>query len=235
MILCPCKNCVNLNWHMHEVVYEHLVVVGFVRGYKKWTLHGELTPRRTSSTSIPTYHDHNSYHQSVREDDMEGMLRDAFYMHNEHQQFREVECDIGVNNFTEVGQSGFNEEPNGEAAKFYKLLNEMNEQLYEGSKHSKLSFCIRLFHLKCLGGWTGNSFTMLLEFLGEMFPFAKIPQSKKDMKKMIRDLGLGYDKIHSFPNDCILYWGDRKNQDSCHVCGESRWSNRDVDNFSAAQ
>ena len=83
------------------------------------------------------------------------------------------------------------QEPNGEAAKFYKLLDEMNEGLFEGSKQSKLSLCIRLFHLKCLGGWTGNSLTLLLEFLKEMFPFAKIPKSCKDAKNMIKDLGLG--------------------------------------------
>ncbi|KAK5793847.1 hypothetical protein PVK06_035007 [Gossypium arboreum] len=62
-----------------------------------------------------------------------------------------------------------------------------------------------------------------------MFPFAKIPQSCKDMKKVIKDLGLGYNKIHSFPNDCMLYWGDRRNQQSYHVCGKSRWMNRDAE------
>ncbi|KAH1082660.1 hypothetical protein J1N35_022421 [Gossypium stocksii] len=54
-----------------------------------------------------------------------------------------------------------------------------------------------------------------------MFPFAKIPQSCKDMKKLIKDLGLGYNKIHSRLNNCKLCWGDRKNQQSCHVCVES--------------
>ncbi|GMI85376.1 hypothetical protein HRI_002206900 [Hibiscus trionum] len=209
MILCPCKKCGNINWHIREVVHEHLIVCGFVRGYIKWIFHGEITPRRASSTSNSN-DPLNSHRRSHREDDMEGMLRDAFNMHDYHQSVRE-DCDIGVNDSSEMGRNGCHEEPNREATKFYNLLDEMNEQLYEGSKYSKLSFCIRLFHLKCLGGWTGNSFTQLLEFLGEMFPFAKIPQSSKDMKKVIKDLGLGYEKIHSCPNDCMLYWGDRKN------------------------
>ncbi|GMI88465.1 hypothetical protein HRI_002515800 [Hibiscus trionum] len=230
MFLCPCKKCVNINWHIREVVHEHLVVFGFVPGYRKWVFHGELTSRTTSSTSNPPFH-HNSHRGSLREDDMEGMLRDAFNMHDYHQSVRE-NCDIGVTDFTEMRRNGCDEEPNGEASKFYNLLNEMNEPLYEGSKYSKLSFCIHLFHLKCLGWWTGNSFTQLLEFLSEMFPFAKISQSGKDMKKMINDLGLGYEKIHSCPNDCMLYWGDRKNQESCHVCGKSRWTNGDTENVS---
>ncbi|KAG8480296.1 hypothetical protein CXB51_024722 [Gossypium anomalum] len=196
MILCPCKKCGNIYWHFCEVVYEHLIVDGFIRGYKKWIFHGECTSSGTSSTINPTYPD-TDYHQYVRQDDMEDMLRDAFNMRSHGEQsfppnfIISEDCNIGGNVFCETGTSAPNEEPNEEAAKFYNLLNEMNEKLYEGSKYSKLSFCIRLFPLKCLGGWTGNSFTMLLEFLREMFSFAKIPQSCQDMKRLIKDLGLG--------------------------------------------
>ncbi|KAL4295324.1 hypothetical protein GQ457_12G009890 [Hibiscus cannabinus] len=231
MILCPCKKCVNINWHVREVSHEHLIVFGFVRGYTNWVFHGE-PPGRSASTSNSTY-PQNFQHRSVREDDMEGMLRDAFNMHTQHEHVQEANWDFVANDFTQIGQGGCDEEPNEEAAKFYNLLSEMNEQLYEGSKHSKLSFCVRLFHLKCMRGWTGNSFTQLLEFLSEMFPFAKIPQSGTDMKKMIKDLGLGYEKIHICPNDCMLYWGDRQNQEACHICGQSRWTNRDAENVNA--
>ncbi|KAG8493340.1 hypothetical protein CXB51_010684 [Gossypium anomalum] len=34
MILCPCKRCGNINWHFREVVYELLIVDGFIRGIK---------------------------------------------------------------------------------------------------------------------------------------------------------------------------------------------------------
>ncbi|KAE8734333.1 hypothetical protein F3Y22_tig00000773pilonHSYRG00216 [Hibiscus syriacus] len=229
MILCPCKNCVNINWHIREVVYEHLVIFGFVQGYRKWIFHGEFVSDRYAFTSYSTY-PAPSHHLTFREYDMEGMLRDAFNMHNSQPGVIENYWQNDVNDSIEMRRIGCDEEPNGEAEKFYKLLNEMNEQLYDESNFSKLSFCIRLFHLKCLGGWIGNSFTQLLELLGEEFPFAKIPQSSKDMKKMIKDLGLGYDKIHSCPNDCMLYWGDRKNQESCHICGKSRWMSREAEN-----
>ncbi|KAG8483258.1 hypothetical protein CXB51_022273 [Gossypium anomalum] len=147
----------------------------------------------------------DQFRQYVREDDMEGMMRDTFNMRSEgFQSFppnyvASDDYNIGGNTFIETRRSVPDEQPNEEAAKFYTLL-----------------------------GWTGNSLTMLLELLREMFPFAKIPQSCKDMKKVIKDLGLGYNKIHSCPNDCMLYWGDRRNQQSCHVCGKSRWMNRDA-------
>ncbi|KAG8493790.1 hypothetical protein CXB51_011115 [Gossypium anomalum] len=196
MILCPCKKCGNIYWHYREVVYEHLIVDGFIRGYKKWIFHGECTPSGASSTINPGY-PYSGYRQYVREDDMEGMMRDAFNMRSEgFQSFppnyvTSDDYNIGGNTFMETRRSVPDEQPNEEAAKFYTLLGEMNEELYEGSKFSKMSFYIRLFHLKCLGGWTGNSLTMLLELLREMFPFAKIPQSCKNMKKVIKYLGLG--------------------------------------------
>ncbi|KAH1092343.1 hypothetical protein J1N35_019600 [Gossypium stocksii] len=116
MILCPCKKCSNINWHFREVIYEHLIVDGFIRG---------------------------AYYQSIREHDMEGMLRDAFNMRSHGLQsfspyfITSDDCNLGGNAFTETGRSAPDEEPNGEAAKFYKLINEMNEKLYEGSKYSK--------------------------------------------------------------------------------------------------
>ncbi|KAG8478731.1 hypothetical protein CXB51_028571 [Gossypium anomalum] len=143
MILYPCKKCGNINWHFREVVYEHLIVDGFIRGYKKWIFHGEYTPSRTSSMINPTY-PYSAYHQSVTENDMEGMLRDAFNMHSHGLQsfppdfIAFDDYNIGGNAFTKTGRTVPDEEPNREAAKFYKILNEMNEELYEGSKYSKM-------------------------------------------------------------------------------------------------
>ncbi|PPD75011.1 hypothetical protein GOBAR_DD28053 [Gossypium barbadense] len=62
--------------------------------------------------------------QSVRGDDMEGMLRDAFNMHNHGLQsfpadfVASDDCNLGGNAFAEQGRSVPHEEPNGEAAKF---------------------------------------------------------------------------------------------------------------------
>ncbi|KAH1091719.1 hypothetical protein J1N35_018976 [Gossypium stocksii] len=76
---------------------------------------------------------HNAYHQSVREDDMKGMLWDAFNMHSHGLQSFPLEiiasddCDIGRNAFTEIRRSAPDEEPNGEVADFYKNAEDVNE------------------------------------------------------------------------------------------------------------
>ncbi|XP_021717375.1 uncharacterized protein LOC110685200 [Chenopodium quinoa] len=41
--------------------------------------------------------------------------------------------------------------------------------------------------------------------------------------KIIKDLGLGYEKIHACPNDCMLYWGEFADEIKCHICHTSRW------------
>ena len=50
-----------------------------------------------------------------------------------------------------------------------------------------------------------------------------VPKSFYEAKKVLSDLGLGYTKIDACKNDCILYWRDNDNDQSCSKCGESRW------------
>ncbi|XP_020080540.1 uncharacterized protein LOC109704191 isoform X2 [Ananas comosus] len=89
---------------------------------------------------------------------------------------------------------------------------------------SKLSFIVRLLQIKCQGGWSNKSFDMLLELLKQMLPEGEtLPESFYETNKIMKDLGLGYEKIDACPNDCILYRKEFANASSCHVCGASRW------------
>lgn len=42
-------------------------------------------------------------------------------------------------------------------------------------------------------------------------------------RKVIRNLGLNYEKIHACPNDYMLFWKDNEKDENCFVCGSSRW------------
>ena len=88
------------------------------------------------------------------------MLNDAFGMSMPNDEF---ERSIHVHE--EV------EKPNEDANKFYNLLKEAEHKLYQVcTKFTKLYFIIRLFHMKCLNGWSNTSFTMLLQLLKEGLP-----------------------------------------------------------------
>ncbi|XP_004509963.1 uncharacterized protein [Cicer arietinum] len=118
----------------------------------------------------------------------------------------------------------FNEGLNEDAKKFYNLVEEAKQELYPGCKNfSKFSFTIRLYLLKCLYGWSNESFNALLELLKEVMPSLNIPDTFNKTKGMIKDLGLDYKKIDACPNDCMIYWKNYENETSCHVCGAPRW------------
>ncbi|KAK7328924.1 hypothetical protein VNO77_23061 [Canavalia gladiata] len=130
-----------------------------------------------------------------------------------------------AHSFLEIQQlEGVSKGPSNDVKKLYNLLNEAKQELYPGCESfSTLSFILRLYLLKCLHGWSNASFTTLLELLKEAMPNLNIPKSFYKTKSMIRDLGLDYQKIHSCPNDCMLYWKENENDDSCKICQASRW------------
>ncbi|KAH0701906.1 hypothetical protein KY285_016184 [Solanum tuberosum] len=114
-------------------------------------------------------------------DDIDGLLND---------QFRDV-----------AQAEGAYDGPNEDAKKFYNLVEEASQELYPGcTGFSKLSFTLRLYLLKCLHGWSNESFTSLLELLKEAMPELNIPPSYNKTKSMVKNLGLDYEKIDACPN-----------------------------------
>ena len=108
-----------------------------------------------------------STNESDMHDEMEEILNDAFGMSMPNE-----ESERSPHVHEEF------EKPNKDANKFYNLLREADHELYLGcKKFTKLSFIIRLFHMKCLNGWSNKSFTMLLELLKEAFPEGETLQS----------------------------------------------------------
>ncbi|KAK6791483.1 hypothetical protein RDI58_010564 [Solanum bulbocastanum] len=105
----------------------------------------------------------------------------------------------------------------------FELLKDGSQELYEGSKYSKLEFFLKLYHIKCLSGLSDKGMTMILDLLTDAFKFAKIPDSFYEAKKIINKLSLDYIKIDACPNDCMLYWEDDVNAETCKYCHTSRW------------
>ncbi|XP_074300446.1 uncharacterized protein LOC141631709 [Silene latifolia] len=108
---------------------------------------------------------------------------------------------------------------------YKRLFEAANEELYEGCQSfSKLSFLLHLYHIKCMFHWSIESFNKLLELLLQAFPQVKeFPSSFYEGKKIINDLGLGYEKIHACPSNCMLFWGENSDKEECNVCHTSRW------------
>lgn len=90
-------------------------------------------------------------------------------------------------------------------------------------KFTKLAFIIRLFHIKCLNGWS-NKFTMLLKLLKKTLPKSeKLSSTYYETKKRLHELGLHYKKTHACPSNYLLYSKEHAYANECIVCGETRW------------
>ncbi|KAL4329803.1 hypothetical protein AHAS_Ahas13G0336600 [Arachis hypogaea] len=196
-IQCLCAKCGNTYWRERDDIYEHLICYGFVKGYKRWINYRE--------PKIPTIVGRDMDDRGGL-DDIDRLLCHAFE---------------DMTNLKE-GNNGMNED----AKRFYKLVDEAGQELYPNctTGFSGLSFIIRLFHLKCLHGWSNTSFTSLLELLKEVIPDLNIPTFFNKAKNMVKDLGLDYEKIDACPNDCMLYRNEYINDSVYHICGESRYN-----------
>ncbi|XP_071940083.1 uncharacterized protein [Coffea arabica] len=185
--------------------HDHLKVVGFIKGYNNWIAHGELSNYNEATSNSKN----TSIGVSNGTNDMQDLVHDVFGIPH------------GTNELNREGDI-----PVSEAEKFYKLIDDFQQDLYNGCKNfSKLSFIIRLLHLKCLGKMSNKIFNMIVELLREAFPEAmtNLPSSYYEAEKLTNTLGLGYEKIDACPNDCSVYWGSAEKRTSCETCNELRW------------
>ena len=104
------------------------------------------------------------------------------------------------------------------------LLEECDKPLYVGSKYNALSGLLKFQHLKGQFGWSDASFDALLSVLKDILPSNNtIPSSIYESKKLLKGVGLQYEKIHACENDCVLFWKEHKDASQCPTCGTSRW------------
>ncbi|XP_042988830.1 uncharacterized protein LOC122316370 [Carya illinoinensis] len=208
-IRCPCRICCNNLFLPILEVESHLFIKGIDPNYTHWIFHGE-------EETLPTIDDDGDpgvESGDVYIDDIDGMLDDI-----RAATFRDAPQDNTTSpTHSAIPQSS----PN---STFDQLLEDARRPLFEGcTNFSKLSFVVKLLHIKTLGGWSIKSFDMLLSLLRSAFPNAELPQSYEEARTLERGLGFTYHKIHACPNDCILFWKENGNLSECPICKASRW------------
>ncbi|WVZ84511.1 hypothetical protein U9M48_031540, partial [Paspalum notatum var. saurae] len=108
------------------------------------------------------------------------------------------------------------------------LLREHETPLYPGSSDNRLSCTTELLRFKAGNGWSNKSFTDLVNFLADKLPEGNVmPKSTAEAKKILCPIELKYERIHACPNDCIIYWGKYKENESCLICETSRYKKKD--------
>ena len=93
-----------------------------------------------------------------------------------------------------------------------------------------LRFVLELLILKAKYDWSDYSFNDLLHLLSWVLPQPNsVPTNTYQAKKVISPLIMGVERIHAYPNHCILFCGETfKSLDKCPRCGTSRYKNNDL-------
>ena len=137
-ILCPCKRCNHYFTKSRDDVEADLITIGTVPTYTQWFRHGEETHSETCDNLVSDDElDGNDLHEMV--EDYFGASNAASWLAGE------------------PSGNGTPQEPNDDATKFFRLLGDNEQKIYPNCKYTKLSFIVKLLHIKCLGGWTNNS------------------------------------------------------------------------------
>jgi hypothetical protein len=105
--------------------------------------------------------------------------------------------------------------------------------LYEECKgcdkeRTMLWMMLELLKLKASSGWSNTSFLTLLELLTKVLSKPNdLPSSTYEAKKIICSLTLGIEKIHAYPNHCILYRKEHEFKYRCPRCNASWYKRND--------
>lgn len=215
---CPCNRCSLYTPRTRIEIRDHLICYGFMKSYTNWVLHGEEIelPEINNQLGGEIHTDPIS-----RDESMTHLLNDLFpniTNHSTNGEVPPVDVDEPVNNNTDEPSTA------NHGVKFDEKLGEYCEELYPGcTKFTRLSFILKLYHIKCLCGISDKGISMVVELIKEAFPVAKLPDTFRDMKKVIRNLGLSYQSIDVCPNHCMLYWEENASREKCDVCQLSRW------------
>ena len=104
------------------------------------------------------------------------------------------------------------------------MLEDHKKLLYPSAEdgQKKLGKTLELLQWKAENGISDKAFGKLLKIQKKMLPKPnELPTTTYEAKKIVCPLGLQIEKIHTCPNDCILYRGKHENLDECLVCNAS--------------
>ena len=91
---------------------------------------------------------------------------------------------------------------------FFKIaMMEPKCQLYPCcTKFSRFSFVIKLLHMKSFYRISNSAFSAVMKLSPEAFPECNtLPKSYDEAKRLVKELGLGYESIHVCYNNCVLF------------------------------
>jgi hypothetical protein len=96
--------------------------------------------------------------------------------------------------------------PTPEFEEFFRLLKASEELLHEHTKVTMLTFVTRLMAIKFKLFFSNNCYNELLKLIRDVLPNPnKLPKDMYHSKKLVKGLGMDYEKIDVCQNSCMLF------------------------------
>jgi len=120
------------------------------------------------------------------------------------------------------------EEPNADAIRFFYILKDFDELLWDWyTNHSKLSIIAQVFTIKSNHGLSEASYDRIVEWIGSiLLEGNRLKENFYAAKAMMKPLGLGYHKINMFSNFCMLYYLENTNLTKYRTCRHAHYKPR---------
>jgi hypothetical protein len=212
-IRCPCKRCQNKKFLHPDVVTMHLLHKGFMKEYLCWYAHRELfVPHNTMVERMAESTSSASNMHGVETDNSNPyriMVMNAVRMNQGH-----------------VGQcSIIDEEPNTNATRFFDLLKDSDEPLWDDcTNHSKLSVVAQVFTIKSDYRLSEAGYDRIVEWVRSiLLKGNRLKENFYAAKSMMKLIGLRYQKISMCPNICMLYCLENVELTEYRTCEHSRY------------
>ncbi|KAL6570321.1 hypothetical protein OROMI_014835 [Orobanche minor] len=216
---CPCNKCrcrSDMYRFEFDVLWEHLKKNGFWEKYTCWIYHGE-----ESASLIP--HDHGQYSSSnTFVDPTRNLIDDVFgYSRNrvpvENHDCYDVEPSHRVDRPVPINTAAID--------KYNNHIHLQQTSLYPVCKMTILDSVMETMRLKVENRSSIKAVDDYLELTGNMLPEGhRLPNTHVKMRRILKDLGLSYIKIHVCGYDCVLYWGQpNEHLTRCPVCDTERY------------
>ncbi|KAL6211116.1 hypothetical protein ACLB2K_016344 [Fragaria x ananassa] len=198
------------------LLWDHLKSNGFWERYTCWIYHGETSSRP---------HDHGQFYEtgSTSNDPTTAFINDMF------------PHDSGVcPERQHIPQAPMQAVPRGVntagIAKYNRLIAFQQTALCPGHEKTVLQCVMEVMHIKVDTKSTVMAVDRYLQYAASLLPDGhRHPTTHHKVRRILRDLGLSYIKIHACRYDCVLFWGkdadgnDLEGLHRCPVCGTDRY------------
>jgi hypothetical protein len=163
---------------------KHLVKNSFTVDYETWVFHGE------KYTIVAAEESTNDQVGANKMDEMLEAMRPEFDMDTE-------------------------DPPTPGVEEFFRLLKVSEELLHGHTKVIVLAFLTRLMAIKSRIFFSNYCYNELLKLFGDVLPNPnKLPKDIYLSKKLVKGLGMDYEKIDVCQNSCMLFWKEHKDENN---------------------